>query len=585
MAAGGGAAWNEALAQVGSGTVVRFGARAERVGNQREGDAQPDGQGDVQGVARDAQPDQVTSRLRDALRLAAEAGVPSVRVISDLRFSDVSQSLALLDRTAMRADFAPVGGAVRNAGVGDFDLDVTGRSGAAQVEVFGSEAQGDSATIELLADETAVASLRVVLPVTGSSVRRTLEFTAAVGQEWVRYRARVTLAGDAFEEDDERVRYVRGDELEGGLVLLSLRPDWEPKFLLPTLRDVTGYPAEAFLSIGNGRYSRVRARVNDNDAPAVGSAVVDSAAVRRRVLAADIVVLHGADASDAWVDSWLDRLGRVIVLSPDAGTALRVGLPADPARSGEWFAEEQAPPSAVGASLAGIGFEELPPLSGVLAPTDLGGWSTVVRVQQQRTGSPTPALVVGTRGGRRVVVATARDWWRWAFQGPEGRDAYRRLWSGVAAWVMEGSVTPQGEDVEPTIRTQPRAVPVDWRAAGRTGSQVALQITQGTQAYVDTVVQIDSTERFQTPVLEPGEYSYRAAVDGDTLTGRFDVARWVPELRIPVADLESALAGAGSRAQISVSGGRRLRTSPIPYLVLIGVLAIEWLMRRRRGLR
>ena len=76
-----------------------------------------------------------------------------------------------------------------------------------------------------------------------------------------------------------------------------------------------------------------------------------------------------------------------------------------------------------------------------------------------------------------------------------------------------------------------------------------------------------------------------AATDGTSVgSGRFDVERFVPELRWPVADPDAVVRTAGVSGSTRV-GGRRLRTSAIPYLLIMALLSVEWFLRRERGLR
>jgi hypothetical protein len=72
---------------------------------------------------------------------------------------------------------------------------------------------------------------------------------------------------------------------------------------------------------------------------------------------------------------------------------------------------------------------------------------------------------------------------------------------------------------------------------------------------------------------------------GDTLgAGRFDVtavsSEMLPAGVVPEpATRNAALAAAGDGT------GRPLRTSPWPYLLVVGLLCGEWVVRRRSGLR
>ena len=55
----------------------------------------------------------------------------------------------------------------------------------------------------------------------------------------IRYTAHLQVDGDAFTSDDEAVAYgIVGNE-ENAVVLVSLKPDWEPRHLLSVLDHVS----------------------------------------------------------------------------------------------------------------------------------------------------------------------------------------------------------------------------------------------------------------------------------------------------------------------------------------------------------
>src|SRR5262249_10081437 len=148
------------------------------------------------------------------------------------------------------------------------------------------------------------------------------------------------------------------------LVLLSLRADWEPRYLLPLLEDVTGLPALGYLRVGEDRFLPM-GRALDRGTP------VDSAAVRRAIADATLVVLHGLGRdADPWARSLAGRRGRSILLAADAEGADVAGIPRGAGREGEWYASADVPMSPIAGSLAGVSLQGLPPLSDVLLPTD-----------------------------------------------------------------------------------------------------------------------------------------------------------------------------------------------------------------------
>jgi hypothetical protein len=181
-----------------------------------------------------------------------------------------------------------------------------------------------------------------------------------------------------------------------------------------------------------------------------------------------------------------------------------------------------------------------------------------------------------------MVVALASGWWRWAAR-EEGYPAYRSLWSGLAGWLLGGERVG-GAEPRPEAWIVHRGESVAWRIPGDSAS-VRLTVRSGDRLATDTVVTAGG--RVLTPALAPGTYAY-AMVDGlsgDSLaSGRFDVAATTAEMLPAVAD--SGIASISATAPRAIdTGGRPLRTHPLPYLLVIGLLCGEWIARRRSGLR
>ena len=131
-------------------------------------------------------------------------------------------------------------------GVADFAAPARAERGtpfAAEVTVFGEAAPGAGARVDVREEDRLVASVPVEIPPPGQVARIPVDLPAPATDGLVRYTATVVLEEDGFADDDQRVRYVRVAPPQAGLVLLSLRPDWEPRYLLPVLEDVTGLPA------------------------------------------------------------------------------------------------------------------------------------------------------------------------------------------------------------------------------------------------------------------------------------------------------------------------------------------------------
>ena len=179
------------------------------------------------------------------------------------------------------------------------------------------------------------------------------------------------------------------------------------------------------------------------------------------------------------------------------------------------------------------------------------------------------------------MLGLASGFWRWAMREGAGRDAYRRLWSGVAGWVLadESTVAPEPR---PARWVFDRGDPVTW-SLPRDTADIRISVLRGDSLVADRVVR-GGTEP-SLGVMPPGPYSYRVSDGADQVlaVGRFDVSAKSPEMiptpssPEPTDRAVAALAGPGR--------GRPLRTSPWPYLLLITLLCAEWTARRRTGLR
>ncbi len=527
-----------------------------------------------------------TSRLAPALARAAEAGASDVTVLSDLRLDDPVEAEISVDRSPFGVQIERRGGSIRNAGIARFELPARAESGqplSVGVALFSEETDpGDTIRVEVWEEDRLVASAGVLPAEPGLLATATIGLPAPRDTGWLRYRLLVSLPGDRFEADDAKSAYTEVDPEVGGLVLLSLQPDWEPRFLLPVLSQVTGLEASGFLGMSGGRFLRLGSGAQ------VGPPV-EEAEVRQALSGADFVVLHGlGGGAPGWVGSTLGEAPRSIVFPSDAAGALAAGVEARPQLDGEWYVTPDLPPSALAASLSGADLTGLPPLTEILPRQASGTVPSPIPLQRQGVGTTEAGLVLNENGGRRRAVVLASGFWRWAFREGPDREAYRRLWAGVAGWLLASAPQDGTVDVRPAKRVWSASESMEWRAPGSIGGEVDLTLSLADSVVLDTTVVVDGTGQARSRPLPVAEYSYQITRPGEDVaigSGRIESEGHSLELLrrpVDVSTGESAEEG-GSRTRAGL--GPPLRTHPGPYLLILVLLSAEWIGRRRGGLR
>ena len=273
------------------------------------------------------------------------------------------------------------------------------------------------------------------------------------------------------------------------------------------------------------------------------------------------MVLHGLGAgAPDWVRTALDEAPRSIIFPSDPVGALASGVEARPALSGEWYATPDLPPSALAASLSGADLTGLPPLTDILPRQRPGTAPTPIPLQLQGLGPVEAGLVLDENRGRRRAVVLASGFWRWAFREGADREAYRRLWAGVAGWLLASAPQDGTTAVRPAKRVWSSGEPMEWRAPGLIGENVGVTLNMGDSVVLDTTVVVDGAGRARTRALPVAEYSYRITrpgEDGSVGNGRIESERHSLELlRRPVGHLLPGV-GRGRRAP----GEREARTA------------------------
>ncbi len=520
----------------------------------------------------------VESVMAEAVTVAAEAGAREVVLVTDRRVRDPVATAMAARRMGVRLAVDTLPPAGENLGVGRLVVPGSAASGEivrGRVEVEGEAPGADSVTITVSVDGEPRHTLRLAPPSPGrtSGADFTLGRLAA-GTHAV--TARIADA-DAFALDDERTAVVQVDPEETGVLLVSFAPDWEPRFLLPVLDQITGLPVRGYLRTGPDRYHPMEAATAD------AAAAIDQAAMERLLRRAEMVVAMGVDGSSVdLLETATARTRRLLLFPLDGAGAAAGGIATGAARAGEWYLDE-APPSPIAGEVEQFVGAGLPPLTRVL-PVVGESAGAALHLRLGGAGEAETALVLRAEGRRRAGVVLARGFWRWAFRGGEPREHYRRLWAAVGGWMMADEPLAAGPGVRPARQVLQRGAPAPWLARGYEGEEIALTVMGAADAVVlDTTLIVPPGGRFATAALPAGAYAYTAAA-GDTIGGAFIVESFTDEmLQIPTGAAELTVRAAAGDA--SREGNRPLRAWPFPYLLVLGALCAEWIGRRRAGLR
>ena len=527
------------------------------------------------------------SRLLPALQAAAEAGVRRAVVITDGAIEDADEVARWAPRLGIEVEPVRIGGDIPNRTLAELVAPPWLESGQPATIEFGvAGATGDSVRVVARRDGRVIG--RAAAPTAGAgrlaTGRLELMLEPPSGGGWVRIE--LALEGqDAVPDDDARTAYIHVSDEPAGVALVSFRPDWEARFLAPVLQQALGLPVRGWMRSAGGQYIRIGGGVE-----AGVRAQEDD--VNRAVKRAELVVLYGVGTeAPSWALEAVRAAPRLLLFPADPPDRLPLPLRVGPEQQAEFYVAPTVPPSPVAALLADVQLSGGAPLTGLRSaelPND--AWAPLL-VTRGRQGVPLPLAAAAEQGGRRWVVALGSGYWNWAFRGGSERQLYERLWGSLAGWLVRQRGTASLAAVRPASFALPRAAPVPWIASGLAADSMRIQLADGRGVVVqDTVITpaTADTAFANTPI--PGHYSYRAqAFAGDTIisaNGMLTIERYSPELGRRVVEMPD-LEARGSL--VRTDGGRRsgtpLHAVPHPYVVLLALLAAEWILRRRWGLR
>jgi hypothetical protein len=491
------------------------------------------------------------SRLGPALAAAQGRGRPVV-IVTDGELDDAAAIPAALLGGArvvlLQRDTAP------GAALIDAHLPAVAQRGdslgiSLTIGKWGAES-GQSARLEVFVGERRLLQRELELPPGPATARRSVALpprTLAVGRHVLRLR--VTLPGDAEPRDDERWRVVRITDRPAVVVIVD-PADWEGRFLVSTLRAVSGTSVIGYARTGDTTWIDMRTL----ERASLG-------AVRSAARRAGLLVLRGGSSSaiapqrrgPVW--RWPGGSDRSAELFP-----------------GDWYLGGAVPASPLAGRLAGVAWDALPPLTGVvpLAPSR-GEW-VALSARRGRRGAERAVLVGTDTAGQRELTTAGAGVWRWAFRGGAAAEAYRALVAAGVDWLLASEALP-GQAPLSAAAVTPRGTPVVFRRHGDSGPDSVIVTLEGGGVTETVSLQFDA-DGVALVTLEPGVYRWSAPGAGGMAVVEPYSEEFVPR---PVASLS-----------VGAAGFTWLETYAREwwwlFLIAVAALAAEWAWRQRRGL-
>jgi hypothetical protein len=502
-------------------------------------------------ASNDTMPALGRSLLRPALTAAAASDRP-VLVVTDGEIEDAADIPAeLLGRAAVevlarepRPDLAlvDVSGPSRVT-AGDsivLELEVRALAGAA----------AESLSVEVLSDGKTVARRPLDLSTAPAAKVRLAVSSGAIGAGDHVLRIRLAGAGDAEPRTDTRLHLVTVAPTPG-VVLLAAPPDWDSRFLYRALRDVAQLPVRGYARIGGDQWRSM------SDLSPIGAE-----RVRQAARGADLLILKG-DPGTAAAGSGARGIWRW----PSGETG------ASPIQ-GDWYltAVEVSP---IAGAFLGQPVDSFPPAT-QLVPLEPGpGDWTGLTAQLGRRGGARPAITGRQEGSVRSVTVAADGLWRWAFRGGASEQSYRTWVAATTSWLLGGADSARGI-ASPVRSVVQHGRPLVFEWAGRGAAVASPVVWTGPSGERSDTLRFDGAGR-ATVRLPPGEYRYRFPAGGGGIVA---VEEYSDEL------IPSPVTLTGRTARVPRPEGR---TAARDWLWLFGIcvaaLSVEWLARRRLGLR
>lgn len=538
MAAAGGR-WQEAvdtaLSRAGeSGEIWRFGSAVR--------------------AFRDEGPLEGRTLLRQALAAARGRGGPVV-VVTDGEVEDAGS----LDRSLLEGVEVILLPRARLPDAGLVDVSLPGRVSRSDsvrldlaIELSGA-LPSDTGRVEVTLGERRLLARRIALPRGGGLIRRSVVLapgTVTSGTQLI--GVSLSVPGDSESRNNQRWRFLTVTA-EPAIVVVASPAGWESRFFVRELAQMIPAPLRAFAEVQADRWVDMFTQRD-----------VTTSEMRSALGTASLAVSFGraslmvASKPAQW--RWLDP-------TADVG-----------AFSGEWYVSENLPPSPLAGQLAGLRWDSVPPVIGLVPlPTDGGEW-VVLGARLGRRGAERPLLVGRDSGGRRTLLTTGGGLWRWAFRGGVAREVYRSTLAAGVDWLLGGAALAGVPRLEASsVVEQGTPLVFQWKGSDVPDS-LTLELSGDSAGRVVLHFDARGTARLQLP---PGSYRWRAlgvgGLPGDS--GRAVVEEYSSEFRYRAISVAPRRGSGGSLWEL-----RRFREHLWLFGVVILVLAAEWVWRSRRGL-
>lgn len=503
-------------------------------------------------------PNDAASRIRPAIDRAAALGRPLLLVTD----GEVDDPESLSEAPIGSSVRVPVREARQDVALSDLTVPSDASAGdTLQVAALIASGATTSGEGRLLLTLDGVAAGNVAIPTLGafSTTRVTLPLPLPRGSRTALLRATLEVAGDVEPRNDTLSASIEiGDRPPA--VFVSTAPDLDVREVLVVLRGALALPTRAYLRIAPGvwREEGSLAPIREED-------------VRARATAAGLLIVHG---DTSWAPPSAGRArGARALWTPAPPTALaRAG---EVARAAEWYASS-APPSPLSASLSGLPWDSLPPLTLAGLPR---GAITVLAAQLGRRGEAVPAIAAREDGGMRTLVISGSGYAGWALRGGRSAEAFTALWGTMFDWLAVGRGDLRA--ARPASAWMRAGDAVQWRRGG-TDSLVSVVVTRRTTGAASTSADTvrlrfaPGTVSATSPALAAGVYDART-IGGSAVLVVNASREWVP--RAPSVRDGPLSAGALS------TDAPRLADRWWPFLAALVLLSVEWIARRLVGLR